>query len=80
MGQIQAGLSERQVAANFNVHPKTIRRLVTKFRQTGDVKDRPRSGRPKVTTAREDRRLINVSLRSRFKSGKLIFHLLLNFP
>ena len=39
-----------QVANHFNVHMKIIRHLRRKCANTGDVKDLPRSGQPKVTT------------------------------
>ena len=41
---------QNQVAALFGVSPGTIFKLKAKFCETGDVKDRPRSGRPKKTT------------------------------
>ena len=52
IGQVEAGVPQNQVAALFGVSPgrPTISKLKEKFRETGDVKDRPRSGRPKKTT------------------------------
>ena len=55
IGQVEAGVPQNQVAALFGVSPGTISKLKAKFRETGDVKDRPRSGRPKMTTPQEDR-------------------------
>ena len=55
IGQVEAGVPQNQVAALFGVSPGTISKLKAKFRETGDVKDRPRSGRPKKTTPQEDR-------------------------
>ena len=55
IGQVEAGVPQNQVAALFGVSPGTISKLKAKFRDTGDVKDRPRSGRPKKTTPQEDR-------------------------
>ena len=46
---------QNQVAALFGVSPGTISKLKAKFCETGDLKDRPRSGRPKKTTPQEDR-------------------------
>lgn len=56
--------SHHEVCHLFNtVHPErnpisqsTVSRLVAKFRETGDVKDLPKAGRPKSTT-NEDRSL-----------------------
>jgi transposase len=57
LGYLQSGRSTRNVARTFNVSPTTMTNLLRRYNQTGDVKDRPRSGRPKVTTPVEDRRI-----------------------
>ena len=43
--------------------------LETRFQAIGSVKDRPRSGRSRVTTVREDRLIGATHLRNRFKSA-----------
>jgi transposase len=43
-----AGQSMRMVAAANNLHVSVVSRLIQKVQQTGDVADRPRSGRPKA--------------------------------
>jgi transposase len=45
----------REVARRLQVSPSVIVRLRQRFNATGHVQDRPRSGRPKKTTNREDR-------------------------
>lgn len=55
IGMKNAGMSNRQIAANFGVNNSVISRLVARHRQTGSIEDRPRSGRPRKTTPREDR-------------------------
>ena len=65
IGQLEAGVPQRQVAATFGVSEGMISKLKAKFRETGDVKDRPRSGRPRKTTAEEDRFITRASLRNR---------------
>ena len=52
IGQLQRGASAREVDIAFNVNRRTVNRLKVKFEETGDVKNRPRSGRPRSTTAR----------------------------
>ena len=54
LGQVQAGRRFVDVAAKFNVVPKTIRNLHNQYAQTGQLKDRPHSGCPKVTMPRKD--------------------------
>lgn len=66
IGMLTAGSSVRDVARHFGFSERTIHRLKTRFRQTGSVSDLPRSGRPKVTTARQDRYLVTSSRRNRF--------------
>ena len=56
-GQLEAGLSPQDVARHFGVHVKTIWRMWTRYMQQQNFKDRPRSGRPTVTTQWEDRYL-----------------------
>ena len=45
--QLQAGAPQNQDAALFGVSPSTLSKLKAKFHIMGDVKDRPRSARPK---------------------------------
>ena len=61
VGFLEAGTPVKQVA-RMGVSPNAIRKLRQKFMETGQVKDRPRSARPKVTTYREDRLVINRTL------------------
>ena len=66
---ILQGRSQRDVAQQFGVHESTISRLVQRLRATGRLThrpDRPRSGRPRVTTQRQDRR---IRLRNRLRTA-----------
>ena len=66
---ILQGRSQRDVAQQFGVHESTILRLVQCLRATGRLTDRPRSGRPRVTTQRQDRRIRLVHLRNRLRTA-----------
>ena len=57
IGLLEAGTPVKQaVVRRMAVSPNAIRKLRQNwFLETGQVKDKPRSGRPKVTTFREDR-------------------------
>ena len=66
IGMSTMGASQRQIARTFNCSQTTIRRLLIRYQQTGQTKDRPRSGRPRVTTAAEDRYIRQIHLRNRF--------------
>ena len=54
IGMLNAGMSATVVSRHFGCAPKTIERLRRRFRVTGNVADRPRSGRPPVGTAADD--------------------------
>ena len=54
IGMLQAGVSVRDVARACNVHRTSVSRLHQKFLATGNVKDRPRPGQPRNTTAPDD--------------------------
>jgi transposase len=58
------GLSHRREADHFKVNHSIFVRLIQRFRQTGNVTDRPRAGRPRKSTPREDR-LISIRARQR---------------
>jgi len=47
----------------------TISRLQSKFHDTYTVADRPRAGRPRVTTLRQDRTIRLMHLRNRLKTA-----------
>ena len=55
VGMHNGGFSHRRVADHFRVNHSIIVRLMQHFCQTGNVTDRPRAGRPRKTTQREDR-------------------------
>ena len=56
------------IANNFNCHRATIHKLKSRYQTTGHVGDLPRTGRPRVTTDAEDRRIRISHLRNRFKT------------
>ena len=62
---LNAGTSVDAVSRLFGCTRKTIERLQRRFRATGNVRDRFRSGRPRVTTAADDRYIIMQHLRNR---------------
>ena len=47
------------------MHFSNIERLVRRLRETGRVADRPQSGRPRVTSQRQDRAIRIAHLRNR---------------
>ena len=53
-GMLQGGLTRADVAIRFCVHRRTVQSLWTRYQSTGLVHDRPCSGRPRVTSYRQD--------------------------
>lgn len=67
IGMLQAGRCCLAVARVFGVHRSTITRLAERYHATGSSNDRPRTGRPRVTTAAQDRANRLAHLRDRFR-------------
>ena len=65
IGMLNAGMSATVVLRHFGCTRKTIKRIRRRFRVTENVAHRPRSGRPRVTTATDDRCIILQHLRNR---------------
>ena len=66
LGNLEAGMDARQVARAFGVHVSTIYSLTDRFLQNNNVVDHPRSGRPRVTSQRQDRNIVRTHMRDRF--------------
>ena len=63
--KLSAGMSATVVLRQFGCTRKTIERLRRRFRVIGKVADSPRSGRPRVTTAADDRYIVLEHLHNR---------------
>lgn len=63
------GLSQREVAKKIGCGKSTVGDLLSKVAKTGTFEDLPRSGRPRSTTARDDRHLKFASLANRKKTA-----------
>ena len=66
IGRLTAGDDPQTVAAAFNVHFTTVYRLQQRFAARGVTDDRPRSGRPRITTPRQDRQIFRNHQRACF--------------
>ena len=64
VGRPGTGRLPRTFAPPDHTH-SDIERLVRRLRETGRVADRPRSGRPRVTSQRQDRAIRLAHLRNR---------------
>ena len=68
IGMIQAGTPQCDVALRFGVHRNTISSLWRRFQTTGSGSDSPRSGRPRVTSHRQEQYTRMTHLRNRFQT------------
>ena len=66
IGMLQAGLAQNVVVRHFGWHRNTILSLWRRFRQSGNTRNHRRSGRPRVTSRRQDNHIWLVYLRHRF--------------
>ena len=62
---LMQGQRQQRVANHFGVNVSTIERLVRHLRETGHLADRSRSGRPRVTSRRQDRTIRLAHLQNR---------------
>lgn len=67
LGMLQGGMRTADVARAINCNVRTVRRLRQRYRETGWTADRPRSGRPRVTTPAQDRYIRTSHLRDRYR-------------
>jgi transposase len=57
IGRLQTGETQTHVSRVLNVSQSNISRLWDRYQQQGSTHDRPRSGRPRVTTSAQERHL-----------------------
>nr|ACI68080.1 Transposable element Tc1 transposase [Salmo salar] len=64
---LQGGMRTAAMARTINCNIRTVRHLRQHNRETGQTADRPRSGRPCVTTPAQDRYSRTSHLRDRYR-------------
>uniref|UniRef100_A0A8C7PBG7 Tc1-like transposase DDE domain-containing protein n=1 Tax=Oncorhynchus mykiss TaxID=8022 RepID=A0A8C7PBG7_ONCMY len=67
LGMLQGGMRTADVARAINCNVRNVRRLRQRYRETGQTADRPRSGRPRVTTPAEDRYIRTSHQQDRYR-------------
>uniref|UniRef100_A0AAZ3NWQ3 Transposase Tc1-like domain-containing protein n=1 Tax=Oncorhynchus tshawytscha TaxID=74940 RepID=A0AAZ3NWQ3_ONCTS len=63
LGTLKGGMRTADVARAINCNVRTVRRLRQHYSETGRTADRPRSGRPRVTTPAQDRYMSTTTAR-----------------
>lgn len=59
------GQSVRKIGKTLKVSPSAVAKTIKRYKETGSHEDRPRKGRPRVTSAAEDKFIRVTSLRHR---------------
>uniref|UniRef100_A0A0F8C2E2 Paired domain-containing protein n=1 Tax=Larimichthys crocea TaxID=215358 RepID=A0A0F8C2E2_LARCR len=60
------GQSVRKIANTLNVSPSAVVKTIKRYNETGSHEDHPRKGRPRVTSAAEDKFIRVTSLSNPF--------------
>jgi hypothetical protein len=66
------GMSFKAIGRQMGYHYIVVSRLVRKHTQTNNVKDLSRSGRPRVTSDRDDRALQHLVRRMPFATSPVL--------
>ena len=72
IGMHTTGMSFKAIGRPMGYHYTVVSRLVRKHTQTNNVKDLPRSGRPRVTYDRDDRALQRLVRRMPFATSPVL--------
>lgn len=65
----QQGLSMAEIAADVKCNKSTVSRTLARLKETGSLFDRSRSGRPRKSTAQQDRFLIHLAQSDRWMTS-----------
>lgn len=72
IGQWKSGIAKKEIARRLKKDVRTIRNHIKIYQKTGSCSRKIGSGRPKITTAREDRLIVRKALKSRDSSSSSI--------
>uniref|UniRef100_A0A667XTL2 Transposase Tc1-like domain-containing protein n=1 Tax=Myripristis murdjan TaxID=586833 RepID=A0A667XTL2_9TELE len=72
IARLQTGCSQTEVATELRVSQSVISRMQKRYRETGRVTERHRSGRPLATSHTDDRFIVNSALRNRMMNATQI--------
>ena len=55
------GMTQKEIAQTLNISRRSVQYIIKKFKETGQVADRERSGRPRILSKRMERRVVRIS-------------------
>lgn len=59
----QGGHTAHQIAAKVRVTPQTVYKWINRYKQTRNVSEKPRTGRTRTTTIKQDEKIVKTMLR-----------------
>lgn len=68
----EEGLSWNQLVSRTGKDRKTLRRICKRVKETGNFKDKPRSGRPSKLNDRDRRRVVGILRKSKVKTAEAV--------
>jgi len=66
---LETGLSQSAVAIRMGISRSTVSHVFSRYQETDSYHRRPDQGRPRVTTNRDDRNIVNEALFLFFSNG-----------
>ena len=72
IGQCEGGVPKKEIARRLKKDVRTIRNHIKRYQKKGSCSRKIGSGRPKITTARQDRLIVRNALKSRSSSSSSI--------
>ena len=72
IGQWEGGVPKKEIARRLKKDVRTIRNHIKRYQKKGSCSRKIGSGRPKITTARQDRLIVRNALKSRSSSPSSI--------
>lgn len=61
-------LSQRQIAKRMQISQKTVNHVLKKYRDTASVKERPRTGRKRKISAKDEKRIVKLARKEKSAS------------
>ena len=69
IGEWEHGVPTRDIAVNVGVSTRTVQRWISRWREEGTLANRPRRGRPHVTTRQQDEQIIAAAINDPLKTS-----------
>ena len=68
----QQGKSFAAIGRELNRSKSCIKRIIDRYNETNSYKDRPKTGRPQISTAKDDRNLVRLVKKNRTEPSHVL--------